>query len=1823
MKSTSLQMLLVIILFITAPTKAQEYIYPENQHETGIFLQQHNKSGIEIQFKIGSFELSDFDLDGKEMKKIHIPGNFLPNNAGAPDLPGFSRYIAIPQGAKAKLIVRSYKTEILKNVAIAPAPEIPLDSNNSPLIYIKNDKIYNSDEYYPHNPFMTSPVTSIRGVDAVMIGITPFQYNPVSKELIVYHNVEIAIEFTGGNGRFGDDRLRSRWFDPILEDALINYESLPEVNYAEKTKNRSGKETGYEYLIVIPNNSSWEPYAEQIKDWRVKQGISTGIVTLNDIGGSTATILETYFNNAYNSWDVPPVAVLLMADYGTNATSSIISPMYNNYCVSDNIFADVSNNSMPDIIFARMTAQNTTHLQTMVSKMLDYEASPPTDYNFYNKPITALGWQTERWFQICSETVGGYWREVKDKEPVRINNIYSGTPGNTWSTTTSGNTSAVVNYFGPNGLGYIPATPSQLGGWDNGSTQMVIDAINDGAFALQHRDHGGETGWGEPDFQSGDINSLTNTLNNELVFVFSINCLTGKYNISGECFTEKFHRHTYGGENAGALGLIAASEVSYSFVNDTYVWGMFDNMNPDFMPDYGPMVDERGFLPAFGNAAGKYFLQQSNWPYNTSNKEVTYNLFHHHGGAFLQVYSEVPQNLSVNHSPVLFSGETSFTITANAGSLISLTVDGEIIGTADGTGAPVAIEINSQVAPAEMIVTVTKQNFFRYESTVEITTPAGPYVVFDSYEVNDYTDNNGNGQVDFGETIWLTMTLKNVGGETATGISATISSGDEFINITDNSATFGDIPVEGTVTITDAYIIEVEQDITNQHLINFTLTAQNQVKTSWQSHFSVIAYAPEINFTGYTVIDTTGNNNGILDPGETAPVHITLKNTGGAAASGAEALLNTSDLYLTIETTTAQSFGDLNPGQSASASYTVTADAETPGGHVSEALLDITADFGVSQQETVEFSFADYCYPTANCSWGDGFTGFALDDISNMNNGCSLGGYGDFINMSTELTPGETYTVQWETGYSNQNASLWIDLNNNREFEDTERLISDFNLASSGTIYTTDFTVPEDAYPGNKRMRIRANWQNSSLDPCANFSYGETEDYTVSITATEPPVANFTADQTMIQEGEVINFTDLSTNLPTEWSWNFLGGTPSESTEQNPVISYNTTGTYPVKLTVSNYGGSDSEIKTDYITVVALPGCAGLVSPGDGSTDIPIETTLKWSGTDNADGYKIYFGTDNPPTNIENGTDLGDALIYNPTSLDYETTYYWQIIAYNGFGITQGCDIWSFTTESVPAPQTHFQPVWDSPFNPMSVIITGALWDDNNLQPGSEIGLFDIDLNSGNEICVGVGELTGVLGEGNFLEIVASMDDGSIPDQANGFTPGNEMIFKYWNSTSGEHEPVLINFPYQGYDEVYTAQGTTFVELFTTSSMAQTIPLNTGWNMVSFMVEPDNPDMMDIFQPLIDAEFFYKAIDENGGSLFHLPFPPPNGQWSNTIGDMACTEGYYVKVLGNCELNTEGIKASLPMEISLVEGWNIISYPCADPVDAITAVQPLIDADVLYKVVDENGGTIFHLPFPEPNGQWSNTIGNFAIGEGYYVKVTNDITLSINEPAKGELFEGTILNLKSSQFIPVFENNPYLPMHIILDVNGKLNPGDEIGIFDGEYCVGAAVVNGDHLIVTCSADDPDTGEIDGFVSGNNFTLMVWDSENNSFTNPELIGLSGDESFAGMGTAICQIDNLTGISPRGEVILSAEIYPNPVKNNATFIISLQRSGMLQMEILDILGNQVSKAGEVFSPAGKQAFDINTGDLPQGYYLVKYKYENHETTAEGYCKFIVIN
>lgn len=930
---------LMMMIVLSATGIAQKVSYTDSWDNSGYNLKAQSASGVSVTYSVNEFTFNEVDVRGESMKSITLPEIFLFNDEGAPDLPGSGRYIAIPEGSRAQVRITAVRTEIYRDVNIAPAPRIPLATDRAPLQYNKDMRIYSANAFYPAQPVQLSEITQLRGVDAVILGVTPFQYNPVTKELIVYRDLKVEVDFIGGTGQFGEDRLRSRWYDPILSDALLNYNSLPEIDYSQRI--HSGRSTGFEYLIICPDDQDFISWADTIQLFRNQQGIHTGVVTITEVGGNTTTAIENYIDDAYHNWDIPPVAVLLLGDYGSSG-STIMSPIWDNYCVSDHLYADVDNNDdEEEVILARMTARDAGELEVMIRKAIDYERNPPTNPDFYNHPITALGWQTERWFQICSEVVGGYFKNAKGKDPVRINAVYQGNPNSDpWSTAT--NTSTVLGVFGPGGLGYIPATPGELGGWTGGTASMVNNAINEGSYLLQHRDHGYELGWGEPDYGNSNIPGLTNT---DLCFIFSINCLTGKYNYSQECFAEKFHRYTYNGQPAGALGLLAASEVSYSFVNDTYVWGVFDNMYPDFMPQYGSTPEPRGELPAFGNAAGKLFLKYSSWPYNTSNKEVTYNLFHHHGDAFTCLYSEVPQNLTVVHDPVLLSGLNYYPVQADAGSLICLSVNGEIIGMTEGTGAPVNVSITPQFPPAMVDVVVTKQNYYRYHSLVQTIPPNGPYVVNDAYEINDATG-NGNGQVDYGETVTMSLTLKNVGSEDALNVEAYITTLDEFTTILDDVAEYGTIPANQSATATDAFSFEVSGDVPNGHTIELIVNATDG-DTTWSSVCAVVAHAPVLQYYEFTVSDPSGNNNGRLDPGETAELMISVKNAGSSDAYNVSGLISSADQYITIISDSAM-FGDLEQNNILEQSFTVSASIITPPGHEAEFDLEFMAQFGIS-----------------------------------------------------------------------------------------------------------------------------------------------------------------------------------------------------------------------------------------------------------------------------------------------------------------------------------------------------------------------------------------------------------------------------------------------------------------------------------------------------------------------------------------------------------------------------------------------------------------------------------------------------------------------------------------------------------------------------------------------------------------------------------------------------------------------------------------------------------------------------------------------------------
>src|SRR5512138_1668098 len=97
-------------------SNAQKITYSDPLNKAGFTLEQQTRGGVTIGYSIRSFTIAPAMVNGRGMSNIELDGNWLPNDEGAPNLPGGGRYIAIPQGAVPVLKIVSQRTESYKNI---------------------------------------------------------------------------------------------------------------------------------------------------------------------------------------------------------------------------------------------------------------------------------------------------------------------------------------------------------------------------------------------------------------------------------------------------------------------------------------------------------------------------------------------------------------------------------------------------------------------------------------------------------------------------------------------------------------------------------------------------------------------------------------------------------------------------------------------------------------------------------------------------------------------------------------------------------------------------------------------------------------------------------------------------------------------------------------------------------------------------------------------------------------------------------------------------------------------------------------------------------------------------------------------------------------------------------------------------------------------------------------------------------------------------------------------------------------------------------------------------------------------------------------------------------------------------------------------------------------------------------------------------------------------------------------------------------------------------------------------------------------------------
>ncbi len=226
------------------------------------------------------------------------------------------------------------------------------------------------------------------------------------------------------------------------------------------------------------------------------------------------------------------------------------------------------------------------------------------------------------------------------------------------------------------------------------------------------------------------------------------------------------------------------------------------------------------------------------------------------------------------------------------------------------------------------------------------------FIAYQDHDLNDNTGGNGNGAPDYGENLLLTLAVENIGDKADTNVMVTLSCDSPMVTFSDSTENYGNFEIGEIKSITDAFAFHISDSITNGTELVFNVKAVNNLDSVNYSYFTMNASAPELTISTIRVNDPMGNNNHVLDPGETADVVIKYKNLSQFEATHPISHLTSAQSFITIENPMVNLLA-IAPGQTDSAAFHVTV-SNVPSGSAAQFTNRIEYSYQSSQRSFVE-----------------------------------------------------------------------------------------------------------------------------------------------------------------------------------------------------------------------------------------------------------------------------------------------------------------------------------------------------------------------------------------------------------------------------------------------------------------------------------------------------------------------------------------------------------------------------------------------------------------------------------------------------------------------------------------------------------------------------------------------------------------------------------------------------------------------------------------------------------------------------------------------------
>ncbi len=298
-------------------------------------------------------------------------------------------------------------------------------------------------------------------------------------------------------------------------------------------------------------------------------------------------------------------------------------------------------------------------------------------------------------------------------------------------------------------------------------------------------------------------------------------------------------------------------------------------------------------------------------------------------------------------------------------------------------------------------------------------------IKYNAFEINDLAGNN-NHKLNPGESVTMSLTLDNVTEEAVNNVAIALSTDNPNVTISDNEVQFPNFAANQTFTVEDAFAFSVNDQVVAKQKIKFNADVMINGEQVSRFAINVVVYDHLLQFGAYAVLNDD-NNNGLLDPGETADLRVMVDNAGNALAQMVVGALSTDYDHIVINETE-KSFSSIGPNLMGYADYSVTLSPDTPEGFVIPLNLTLVDANGKVTELT--FNYKNFCNVIfrLHAYFGFGWHGNSLSvtySDGTPSEQMTIGS-GSSATYTRELISGSTISLRWNNGDWPQDCSFEV-----------------------------------------------------------------------------------------------------------------------------------------------------------------------------------------------------------------------------------------------------------------------------------------------------------------------------------------------------------------------------------------------------------------------------------------------------------------------------------------------------------------------------------------------------------------------------------------------------------------------------------------------------------------------------------------------------------------------------------------------------------------------------------------------------------------------------